>query len=139
MRDWRWPRWVAPVAIAVLVLVVLPVLYVLDPTEHPLPKCLVRTATGWFCPGCGSQRAVHNLLNLNLGLAFRFNPLVVVAIPIILFGTLKWALTHFRHGHWRIAWRAPGYWIWALLLVIVLFTILRNIPVHPFTLLAPPT
>lgn len=31
----------------------------------------------------------------------------------------------------------PARWIWVILIAIVMFWFLRNIPVYPFTLLAP--
>lgn len=40
--------------------------------------------TGLKCPGCGSQRALHALLHLNIGEAFRYNAMLVVAVPFLL-------------------------------------------------------
>jgi len=34
------------------------------------PKCIFLQLTGLKCPGCGSQRVIHNLLNLNIQKAF---------------------------------------------------------------------
>ena len=42
--------------------------------------------TGLECPGCGSQRAFHQLLHLNIASAFRQNPIVVLYLPYILLG-----------------------------------------------------
>lgn len=42
--------------------------------------------TGLDCPGCGSQRAIHHLLHLDLKAAFLSNPLLVLAIPYLLLG-----------------------------------------------------
>ncbi|MCB0611045.1 MAG: DUF2752 domain-containing protein [Lewinella sp.] len=50
------------------------------------PKCPFRSLTGWQCPGCGSQRAVHYLLNGRIGPAFRANPLMVLSIPYLALG-----------------------------------------------------
>ncbi|MGC4129323.1 MAG: DUF2752 domain-containing protein [Bergeyella sp.] len=47
-------------------------------------KCPFKTITGYDCPGCGSQHAIHELLHLNIGKAFRYNPLLVVMIPYFL-------------------------------------------------------
>lgn len=38
---------------------------------------------GLRCPGCGSQRAIHELLHLHFGDAFRYNPLVILSIPYL--------------------------------------------------------
>jgi hypothetical protein len=50
------------------------------------PKCIFKTITGFDCPGCGIQRAIHYLLNLEFGNAFRANAFFVLVIPYILVG-----------------------------------------------------
>lgn len=55
-----------------------------DPEKFRIyPKCPFYMLTGLKCPGCGSQRAIHNLLNLNIQKAFEYNALLVCTIPII--------------------------------------------------------
>ena len=39
--------------------------------------------TGYNCPGCGTTRAIQELLNLNIYEAFRYNP-VIGSIALIL-------------------------------------------------------
>ena len=46
-----------------------------------LPPCPLRALTGWYCPGCGSLRAMHQLLNGNVGAALAMNPFAVIAFP----------------------------------------------------------
>lgn len=48
------------------------------------PKCIVHWITGFDCPGCGSQRALHCLLTGDLGGAFGYNAFLVILLPIIL-------------------------------------------------------
>ena len=50
------------------------------------PSCPFHKYTGLDCPGCGSQRAAHHLLNGHIGEAFAFNPLMVSAIPYLIIG-----------------------------------------------------
>ena len=61
-----------------------------DPSSSVLcPKCLFHLLTGLECPGCGSQRAVHCLLNGDLPQAFHYNALLVAAIPyLVLYAAL---------------------------------------------------
>lgn len=47
------------------------------------PKCPFYWFTGFKCPGCGSQRAIHALLHLDLGTALRYNALLIFSVPII--------------------------------------------------------
>lgn len=69
----------------VLVAVAAVVLYVFDPSEYVLmPKCLFKMLTGWDCPGCGFQRAMHALLHGHVAEAIRFNVFLVVAVPYLL-------------------------------------------------------
>jgi hypothetical protein len=56
-----------------------------DPETTPFPKCPFYWATGLKCPGCGSQRALHQLLHLRIGAAFQYNACLVLLIPILLF------------------------------------------------------
>ncbi|MCM1517359.1 MAG: DUF2752 domain-containing protein [Pseudoflavonifractor sp.] len=54
-----------------------------DPSAHLFPRCLFLSATGWQCPGCGSQRAVHALLHGDVAGAWRFNAALVSFLPLI--------------------------------------------------------
>lgn len=47
------------------------------------PKCPFLLITNLKCPGCGSQRAIHALLHLDIQSAIRFNALLVFSLPII--------------------------------------------------------
>lgn len=69
--------------VAGLVMLVLGfIYYALDPsTSDAFPRCSFLSLTGYKCPGCGSQRAVHALLNGDVAGAFRFNALLMIAVP----------------------------------------------------------
>lgn len=45
------------------------------------PKCIFKLLTGWDCPGCGSQRALHALLHGHILRALSLNPFVFIAVP----------------------------------------------------------
>ena len=63
------------------------IFFYIDPNIYPIfPKCPFLVVTGLECPGCGSQRAFHQLLHLNIAGAFRQNPIVVLYLPYILIG-----------------------------------------------------
>lgn len=67
-----------------LLLVLLAVYAFVDPSQAWwMPKCPVYTFTGWQCPGCGSQRAVHALLQGDFSEAFAHNALFLLMIPFL--------------------------------------------------------
>jgi hypothetical protein len=100
------------------------------------PPCPFRALTGLYCPGCGSLRAVHQLLHGHLGSAFALNPLLIIVLPFMGYAFVSYGMMSF--GKQRPALLpAPAYLGWLMLIVIVLYGILRNIPDYPFCLLAP--
>jgi hypothetical protein len=134
MVNRRYPLLTAMLAAFAGALVVLSLF---DPATSGLfPPCPVRYLTGWYCPGCGSLRALHQLLHGNLRAAWAMNPLTVVLLPFLSYGLASSALFELRrHGLPQPFLRAV--WIRALCAAIILFGIARNLPMHPFDLLAP--
>lgn len=71
----------------VLLATVVAIFFYIDPNVYPVfPQCPFLKITGYECPGCGSQRAFHQLLHLNIAGAFCHNPLVVLYGPYLLLG-----------------------------------------------------
>jgi Protein of unknown function (DUF2752) len=101
-----------------------------DPATSGLfPPCPLRYLTGWYCPGCGSLRATHQLLQGNLRAAWALNPLTVLLLPFLVYGMASYALFELRGQHLPRLF-LPANWIRALCAVIILFGIARNIPFH---------
>ena len=98
--------------------------------------CPFKTLTGLYCPGCGSLRALHQLLHGNLLSALRLNPLMVLSLPILGYSFFS-NLTLLIRGRPFPRILVPAIWIWLLLIIILLFWIFRNIPLKPFSFLAP--
>ena len=113
------------------------VLWIFDPaTSGVLPPCPLLALTGWYCPGCGSLRAFHQLLHGNLRNAMAMNPLAVLTLPFLAYGAASqtnWVM----RGRYLPRIFLPANWIRALCAVIVIFGIVRNLPAYPFWLLAP--
>lgn len=112
-------------------------LRVFDPaTSGIFPPCPVRYLTGWYCPGCGSLRAIHQLLHGNLQAAWAMNPLTILFLPYVSYGLASYCLATIR-GRGLPEIFLPAVWIRVLCALIVLFGIARNLPVYPLNLLAP--
>lgn len=45
------------------------------------PRCPFKLLTGWNCPGCGIQRALHSLLNGRWNEALSYNYFFIISIP----------------------------------------------------------
>lgn len=109
-------------AIACLILLIAPPG---SPRAKWLPKCMLYRLTGLYCPGCGATRALSALLHGDWKSSLHNNLLL---IP----GGLTAALLIVKPG---ISLRRPV--AVAIVVIIIGFTVLRNIPYAPFTLLAP--
>lgn len=122
-------RRVGPILIVILLAGIAVAYKYLDPAVVPFfPRCPFRLLTGHLCPGCGSQRAIHHLLNLDLPGAWRMNPLVVIALPYLLLGLILQPLSHRSARGARLLDQLYGYQASiVVLVVIVLFWIGRNI------------
>ena len=55
--------------------------------------CPVLALTGRYCPGCGSLRAVHDLLTGHLGAAVAENALAVAVLPLLVWTLVGGAWT----------------------------------------------
>lgn len=112
-------------------------LWVFDPaTSGVFPPCPVRYLTGFYCPGCGSLRALHALLHGDMHRAWAMNPFALVVLPFACYGLASEMLLMLR-GKGLPQVTLSANWIRAFGVLVVLYGIARNLPVHPFDLLAP--
>ena len=122
-------RRVGPILIVFLLIGIAVTYKFLDPSVVPIfPRCPFRLLTGYLCPGCGSQRAIHHLLNLDLLRAWRMNPLLVIALPYLALVLLLQPLAHSFPRCARLRDQLLGYRASVMILVVILlFWIGRNI------------
>ena len=90
-----------------------------------LPRCMFHQLTGLYCPGCGATRALSAMLHGDLKSSLHNNLLLFPLLALIAVLIVKP----------EISLKRPV--AIAIVAVVLLFTILRNIPVAPFTYLAP--
>lgn len=91
--------------------------------------CLFYEITGYYCPGCGITRVLFSLLKLDFYQAFRYNPLIFILIIITgIYWLVKFILKKFIN----ISIAIPNYVYYILLVIVIIFGILRNIPMFDF-------
>ena len=113
------------------------ILYTFDPRNPgTYPICPFLGLTGYHCPGCGTLRALHQLLHGNIIAALGYNPFTVLSLPFIAYSYANGAMRVFRLATPPRVFVPPQY-IWALFVGIVAFWLLRNVPIEPLTVLAP--
>ncbi len=113
------------------------VVYLLDPSTSDLyPPCPFLALTGLYCPGCGTLRALHQLALGHPVAALDLNPLMVLLLPFVAYFLVSHAMLAVTGRPLRRFFVRPGL-IWALLGVVLLFGVLRNVPAYPLVLLAP--
>ena len=96
-----------------------------SPHAKWLPKCMFHQLTGLYCPGCGATRALSAMLHGDLRSSLHNNLLLFPLLALIAVLIVKP----------EISLKRPV--AITIVAVVLLFTILRNIPVAPFTYLAP--
>jgi hypothetical protein len=133
----RVPRWSAPVAIAVCFAGAAGWVVASDPTDATatdIPTCVVKLTTGLDCPGCGGTRAFYYLLHGNLPQAVRHHAVAVLAAPVLVWLYLSWSVRKIA-GRQLPTLRLDGRALLAFLIAWAVFSVVRNIPVFPFTAL----
>lgn len=109
-----------------------------DPAYHQyFPPCPFFAITGFFCPGCGSQRAFHDLLHGNIIAAADHNLMFVLALPLIAYSAVVLMNNLFRGKNLKQALVYNTAFAKGVLVFVVAFWVFRNIPVPPFNMLAP--
>ena len=101
-------------------------------------RCPSNFIFGIYCPGCGSQRAIHYLLHFEFLEALRYNALLVMAFPFIIYITLIWLYNFIFEKQVRIKLFYNNKFVWTLFFVAIIYGVIRNINIYPFTLITPP-
>ena len=102
-------------------------LFCFDPEQHSFfPVCILHRTTGLLCPGCGSLRAIHQLLHGHWGAAFHLNPLLVCSLPVVGFMAGRFAIRRSKDP--AATFCIKPAWLWSALAVAIVFGIVRNLP-----------
>lgn len=108
---WLMPFW----AITLFIFIKFKLKGVLD----SMPFCVTYGKYGIYCPGCGNTRAVKALLNGDIPLSLRCNPIIVFIILLMILWYLEFAFNK------KILPRS--YMPWAVLIILfIVYYIARN-------------
>jgi hypothetical protein len=101
------------------------ILFFFNPaTSAFYPFCPLHRMTGLLCPGCGSLRALHQLLHGNVATAFHLNALLVLSLPLL--AALAARALYRGYRGCPDSFGISGRVFWAGFAVAILFGILRN-------------
>ena len=115
----------------------LALIYARNPEEQGFyPPCLFYALTGLYCPGCGILRGLHQLMHGNILAALSYNPIAMLVVPLVgLTCLLVFLMPIYVRWLSKVFLQPP--FLWGLLVAVAAFWVLRNVPVYPFTALAP--
>ena len=119
-----------PAAVAGALVAGCVVLRVVDPAGGPT-ICPFKAWTGLDCPGCGATRAAHQLLNGHLLAALDLNAMFVLAVPLLAW----WAIARLVRAWDGPVLRVPRPsvpMLWVTFAVLMVFGVVRNLPMQPF-------
>ncbi len=96
-----------------------------------IPPCPTNALLHINCPGCGASRALYSLMHGDVPAALQYNALVIVAV-----GLLAAAFVTYTLGLWRgrkvRGWQNLRWAPMAVLVVVSVWFVIRNLPVAPF-------
>ena len=113
------------------------IVWYFDPAKAGFfPICPLYTLTGFACPGCGLTRGFHALFHGDLVTALDYNALIPVFVLAVLFLAVSLISISVR-GKGLVRLSASPAFLVGMLVVLLTFGVLRNLPVYPFTVLYP--
>lgn len=101
--------------------------YFVDPSGTAwVPQCPVKFLTGYSCPSCGAQRALHAAVHGNFSAAVRYNLFILIALPYLAAAVIA-SWTEGRAAIWvkRTLLSPAALYIYVAL--YVLWAVVRNL------------
>jgi hypothetical protein len=121
----------AGIVLMATVLGIAAVIFFFNPATHSFyPICQFHRLTGLNCPSCGMTRAFYALLHGKFTVALRDNALFVLALGVL---SVRGAYVGWNNfcGRARTEF-FPVKFLWPLLALALVFTVLRNLPAFAF-------
>ena len=107
--------------------IILLALYFGTPASEEWPlKCPLFQLTGWQCPLCGTQRALHEMAHGNVAEAWRYNPGLWVTLPyFIIIGIASLAPRMRKHK--VVAWLRTDKMFFCVIALLLVWGVTRNL------------
>ncbi|MDM1530605.1 DUF2752 domain-containing protein [Myroides odoratimimus] len=91
-------------------------------------SCMFYRETGWLCPGCGGQRALHALLHGHFREALEYNIMILVYFPLLAFLYIALVEVYIvKNDKFLQKYAIPNWFAYSFLALIIVFFIVRNI------------
>ncbi|MBQ9181658.1 MAG: DUF2752 domain-containing protein [Bacilli bacterium] len=115
------------IVIKILIFLIILVLYlVLGSAFNIYIGCPIHDITGFHCPGCGLTRMLLSILKLDFYQAYRYNPLLFITLPFIIFLYFN-NLYCKLYNKKSIIKKIPNWFWYIILFIVILYGIMRNI------------
>lgn len=88
--------------------------------------CVLRRATGIYCPGCGGTRAVNAFLHGHWVQAFCYHPFVPYASLLFLWFMISHTIEYLSQGKIPLGMRYRNLYLYLGLVIILLHWVLIN-------------
>ncbi|MFN3851361.1 MAG: DUF2752 domain-containing protein [Spirosomataceae bacterium] len=122
------------IILAVVAFAITAFYFIVNPAKsHFTPVCILHKTTGFYCFGCGGQRAFHSLLHGRFGEALQNNLLIYLILPIVVIILISEIINDKK----AIKTLQKPVFMWGFIILLLAFMILRNLPVYPFNLMIP--
>ena len=120
---------VTPATTAVAAAGYLGAVVAIDPFRPSAIACPIHVVTGGFCPGCGSTRAVHELLHGDVVGSLVCHPFVIPVVGLVAYLWVSWIVRRRGGRPWALSPTQLPAAIPAMLAVgFVALTVVRNVP-----------
>lgn len=94
--------------------------------ENYLRPCVFHEITGYYCPGCGSTRAVYALFEGDLLQCFRYQPFILYAAAFGGWFLISQTAERLSKGKIAIGMRYRDGYLWIALAILILNFLVKN-------------
>jgi Protein of unknown function (DUF2752) len=115
------------ILLAVITIVGVFILTYYPPTSHQYIPCIFNVTTGLHCAGCGTTRAIYSLLQGNISEAARNNLLLFIWGPYCIYLLFRKILSEFFNKSYTV-WQPGKKITHVLIAILIIYTVLRNLP-----------